>query len=57
MINDLSYEEIKFPISKNDIAKIERQSDIFIIFLDSTKLKIVWKKITAFFKRCVSIIL
>ena len=29
----------------------------FIIFLDSTKLKIVWKKITTFFKRRVSIIL
>ena len=27
-----------------------------IIFLDSTKLKIVWKKIT-FFKQCVSIML
>ena len=27
------------------------------IFLDSTKLKIVWKKITTFFKRRVSIIL
>ena len=29
----------------------------FIIFLDSTKLKIVWKKTTTFFKRRVSIIL
>ena len=29
----------------------------FLIFLDSTKLKIVWKKITTFFKRRVSIIL
>ena len=29
----------------------------FIIFLDSTKLKIVWTKITTFFKRRVSIIL
>ena len=28
-----------------------------IIFLDSTKLKIVWTKITTFFKRRVSIIL
>ena len=28
-----------------------------IIFLDSTKLKIVWKKIKNFFKRRVSIIL
>ena len=26
-------------------------------FLDSTKLKIVWIKITTFFKQCVSIIL
>ena len=30
---------------------------IFIIFPDSTKLKIVWIKITTFFKRRVSIIL
>ena len=30
---------------------------IFITFFDSTKLKIVWKKITTFFKRRVSIIL
>ena len=30
---------------------------IFIIFLDSTKLKTVWIKITTFFKRRVSIIL
>ena len=28
-----------------------------IIFLDSTKLKIVWKEITTFFKRHISIIL
>ena len=30
---------------------------IFKIFLDSTKLKIVWIKITTFFKRRVSIML
>ena len=30
---------------------------IFIIFLDSTKLEIVWIKIITFFKRRVSIIL
>ena len=30
---------------------------IFITFLDSTKLKIIWIKITTFFKRRVSIIL
>ena len=30
---------------------------IYIIFLDSTKLKIVWIKITTFFRRRVSIIL
>ena len=29
----------------------------FIIFLDSTKLKIAWKKITTFFKQRVSIML
>ena len=29
--------------------------NIIIIFLDSTKLKIVWIKITTFFKRRVSI--
>ena len=32
-------------------------SYVFIIFLDSTKLQIVWIKITIFFKRRVSIIL
>ena len=31
--------------------------NLFSIFLDSTKLKIVWKKIIKFFKRRVSIIL
>ena len=35
----------------------EKLLEKFIIFLDSTKLKIVWKKITTFFKRRVSIIL
>ena len=30
---------------------------IFIIFLENTKLKIVWIKITTFFKQHVSIIL
>ena len=28
----------------------------FIIFLENTKLKIVWKKITTFFTKLVSII-
>ena len=32
-------------------------SQIYAIFLDSTKLKIVWIKVTTFFKRRVSIIL
>ena len=36
----------------------KQQSNVtFIIFLDSTKLRIVWIKITTFFKRRVSIIL
>ena len=45
------------------IADIKSNKEIsptvteFIIFLDSTKLKIVWMKITTFFKRLVSIIL
>ena len=34
-----------------------KEQKIFIIFLDSTKLKIVCKKITTFFKRRVSIML
>ena len=29
---------------------------VISVFLDSKKLKIVWKKITAFLKRCISII-
>ena len=35
----------------------EKNDKIFITFLDSTKLKIVWIKITTFFKRRLSIIL
>ena len=31
--------------------------EVVLILLDSTKRKIVWTKITTFFKRCVSIIL
>ena len=30
MINDLDYEEIKFPVSKKNYCKIERQNDICI---------------------------
>ena len=30
MINDLDYEEIKFPVSKTDYCKIERQNNICI---------------------------
>ena len=30
MINDLDYEGIKFPVSKKDYSKIERQSNICI---------------------------
>ena len=30
MINDLNYEGIKFPVSKNDNCKIERQNNICI---------------------------
>ena len=30
MIDDLVYEEVKFPVSKKDICKIERQKDIYI---------------------------
>ena len=30
MINDLDYEWIKFPVSKTDYGKIERQNNIYI---------------------------
>ena len=30
IINDFVYEEIKFPVSKKDICKIERQNGIYI---------------------------
>ena len=30
MINNLNYEGIKFPVSKKDIAQIERQNNICI---------------------------
>ena len=39
------------------LTKKRKKKHNNIIFLDSTKLKIVWKKITTFFKRRVSIIL
>ena len=41
---------------KTDVVKNEIPV-LIIIFLDSPKLKIVWIKITTFFKQCVSIIL
>ena len=30
MVNDLDYEGIKFPVSKRDIAKIEKKNNICI---------------------------
>ena len=30
MINNLDYEEIKLPVSKKDIAKLERQNNVCI---------------------------
>ena len=30
MINDLDYEGIKFPVSKKDYCRIERQNNIFV---------------------------
>ena len=30
MINDLDYEGIKFPVSKKDYCRIERQNNIYI---------------------------
>ena len=44
-------QEIKLSITQKKLLKFN-----FVIFLDSTKLKIVWIKITAFFKRHISII-
>ena len=42
----------------NPINKKEKGFQYTVtVFLESTKLKIVWKKITTFFKRPVSIIL
>ena len=43
----------KWPDSENKV-KVKLN---FAIFLDSSKLKIVWIKITTVFKQCVSIIL
>ena len=40
-----------------ELATDPNMYQIFKIFLDSTKLKIVWIKITTFFNRRVSIIL
>ena len=53
-----SYLPTKLVIKKkNDVTSEIGIANEFIIFLDSTKLKIVWTKITTFFKRRVSIIL
>ena len=53
--------ETHSPAKNKDInSAILKKTDeniTFIIFLDSTKLKIVWIKITTFFKQRVSIIL
>ena len=53
--------ETHSPVKNKDInSAILKKTDeniTFIIFLDSTKLKIVWIKITTFFKQRVSIIL
>ena len=39
MINDLNYEGIKFPVSRKDYCKIERQNNIFInVFCDENGL-------------------
>ena len=51
IINKSNYLSENVLCSKNDKVVI------FIIFLDSTKLKTVWTKITTFFKRRVSTIL
>ena len=49
------------PLIKNgDITRtrmITERVQAYPVFLDSTKLKTVWTKITTFFKRRVSIIL
>ena len=58
-----AYILVKENITVNDTAadgaaaNNDNKKAIFKIFLDSTKLKIVWIKITTFFKRRVSIIL
>ena len=54
------YKNQNFIISCNTFGKVRPKiikQNVFLIFLDSTKLKIIWIKITTFFKRCVSIIL
>ena len=57
-----AYSRFKDNIWGVDLAEMQLISKFnkgfkFLIFLDSTKLKIVWIKIRTFFKRCVSIIL
>ena len=45
------FKGVKFPVHKKDFAKIEEKKKILvIIFLDSAKPKIVWIKVTTFFK-------
>ena len=54
-VHILFFKSIVYIIDLIDIINLI--ADIIVIFLDSTKFKIVWIKITTFFKRRVSIIL
>ena len=58
--NDEGEEQEKLPKKRfllHGIIYISIYLCIYLIFLDSTKLNIVWTKITTFFKQRVSIIL
>ena len=57
-LSDLVSQRLRFVVTNYE--QVYREMNHFFvlkIFLDSTKLKIVWIKITTFFKRRVSIML
>ena len=51
------YREVKNLKLRFYLNNTRNEATIFIIFLDYTRLKSVWKKLSKFFKRRVSVIL
>ena len=56
-VNSAIMHNMEIMITMSFVITLISRAIMIIIFLDSTKFKIVWLKITTFFKRRVSIIL